>query len=46
MQRQPPISERKGRLIFCCLSKANLFNFMDEVEIFVSAEPGIVEKTA
>ena len=32
-QRQPPISERKGRLIFCCLSKANLFNFMDEVEI-------------
>ena len=33
-------------MIFCCLSKANLFNFMDEVEISVSAEPGIVEKTA
>ncbi len=29
-----------------CLSKANLFNFMDKVEISVSAEPGIVEKTA
>ena len=45
-QRQPPISERKGRLIFCCLSKANLFNFMDEVAVSVSAEPGIIEKTA
>ena len=27
------IQKREEVLIFCCLSKANLFNFMDEVEI-------------
>ena len=34
---------KKWAVDFCCLSKANLFNFMDEVEISVSAEPGITE---
>ena len=37
---------KEGAVVFCCLSKANLFNFMDEVAISVSAEPGIIEKTA
>ena len=37
---------KKWAVDFCCLSEANLFNSMDEVAIFVSAEPGIIEKTA